>query len=100
MGRDLGDSATGQAAADRAPDLASWLNVPGAAVPAQSADAAACAAVRMIAIDVMIFAGMEPEQALRAIQPDSYQEPPNMWSQVTSGTVYRVSGSAKARLLS
>jgi hypothetical protein len=52
--------------------------VPGAAIPAQSADAAACAAVRMIAIDVMIFAGMEPEQALRAIQPDSYQEPPNM----------------------
>jgi len=29
------------------------------AVPAQSALAAACAAVRIIAIEVMIFAGME-----------------------------------------
>jgi uncharacterized membrane protein YgaE (UPF0421/DUF939 family) len=76
MARDLGDSATRQAAADRALDLASWLIVQGAAVPAQSALAAACAAVRMIAIDVMIFAGMEPEQALRAVHPDPDQEPP------------------------
>jgi hypothetical protein len=28
-------------------------------------------------VDVMIFAGMEPEQALRAVHPDSDQEPPN-----------------------
>jgi hypothetical protein len=76
MARDLGDSATRQAAADRALDLAAWLIVQGAAVPAQSALAAACAAVRMIAIDVMIFAGMEPEQALRAVHPDPDQEPP------------------------
>jgi hypothetical protein len=76
MARNLGDSATRQAAADRALDLASWLIVQGAAVPAPSALAAACAAVRMIAIDVMIFAGVEPEQALRAVHPDPDQEPP------------------------
>jgi uncharacterized membrane protein YgaE (UPF0421/DUF939 family) len=78
MARDPGDRATRQPAADRALDLASWLIVQGAAVPAQSALAAVCAAVRMIAIDVMIFAGMEPEQALRAFRPDSDLEPPNV----------------------
>ncbi|HEX5905560.1 MAG TPA: hypothetical protein VFY56_00970, partial [Propionibacteriaceae bacterium] len=76
MGRDPGDGTTRQLAVDGALDLASWLIVNGAGVPAQSALAAACAAVRMIAIDVMIFAGIEPEQALRAVHPDSHQEPP------------------------
>jgi hypothetical protein len=76
MARDPGDGPARQRAADRALDLASWLIVHGAAVPAQSALADACAAVRMIAIDVMVFAGMEPEQALRAVHPDSDKEPP------------------------
>jgi uncharacterized membrane protein YgaE (UPF0421/DUF939 family) len=73
MARHPGDSAIQQAAADRALDLASWLIVHAAAVPAHSALGAACAAVRMIAIDVMIFAGMEPKQASRAVHPDSDQ---------------------------
>jgi uncharacterized membrane protein YgaE (UPF0421/DUF939 family) len=73
MARHPGDSAIQQAAADRALDLASWLIVHAAAVPAHSALGAACAAVRMIAIDVMIFAGMEPKQASRAVRPDSDQ---------------------------
>jgi uncharacterized membrane protein YgaE (UPF0421/DUF939 family) len=73
MARHPTDSATRQRAADRALDLASWLSVHGPAVPAQSALAATCAALRMIAIDVMIFAGMAPEQALRALHPDSDQ---------------------------
>jgi hypothetical protein len=30
----------------------------------------------MIAIDVMILAGMEPEQALHALDPNSDEEPP------------------------
>lgn len=76
MARDPGDGPARQRAADRALDLASWLIVHAAAVPAQSALADACAAVRMIAIDVMVFAGMEPEQALRAVHPDSDKEPP------------------------
>jgi hypothetical protein len=78
LARDPGDPAAGQSAADSARDLASWLIVHGAAVPAQSAFAAACAAVRMITIDVMIFSGMEPEQARRAVHPDSDLEPPNV----------------------
>jgi uncharacterized membrane protein YgaE (UPF0421/DUF939 family) len=78
LARDPGDRATRQRAADSALDLASWLTVHGPAVPAQSALAAACAAVRMITIDVMIFAGMEPEQARRAVHPDSDQERPDM----------------------
>jgi hypothetical protein len=77
MSRYPADSVTRQRAADRALDLASWLTMHAPAVPAQSALAATCAALRMIAIDVMIFAGMEPEQALRAVHPDSDQEPPN-----------------------
>jgi uncharacterized membrane protein YgaE (UPF0421/DUF939 family) len=70
MARDPGGRLSQQHAADRALDLASWLKVHRVAVPAQSALAAACAAIRMIAIDVMIFAGMEPEQARRAVHPD------------------------------
>jgi hypothetical protein len=77
MARDPGDRATRQAAADRARDLASWLIVHGAVVPVHSALATAYAAVRMIAIDVMIFAGTDPEQAHRAFHRDSDQEPPN-----------------------
>jgi hypothetical protein len=70
MARDPGGPVRLQHAADRALDLASWLNLYGAAVPAQSALAAARVAVQMIAIDVMILAGMEPEQARRAVHPD------------------------------
>jgi hypothetical protein len=77
VARDPGDRATRQAAADRALDLASWLIVHGAVVPVHSALATAYAAVRMIAIDVMIFAGTGPEQAHRAFHRDSDQEPPN-----------------------
>jgi uncharacterized membrane protein YgaE (UPF0421/DUF939 family) len=77
MARDPGDGPARQRAADRALDLASWLIVHGAVVPVHSALATAHAAVRMIAIDVMIFAGTEPEQAHRAFHRDSDQEPPN-----------------------
>jgi uncharacterized membrane protein YgaE (UPF0421/DUF939 family) len=77
MARELGDGPARQRAADRALDLASRLIVHGTAVPAQSALADACAALRMIAIDVMVFAGMEPEQALRAVHPDSDKDHPD-----------------------
>jgi hypothetical protein len=70
MARDPGGPVRLQHAADRALDLASWLNLYGGAVPAQSALAAARVAVQMIAIDVMILAGMEREQARRAVHPD------------------------------
>ncbi|HEX5908129.1 MAG TPA: FUSC family protein [Propionibacteriaceae bacterium] len=78
MAPDLGDCAKRQRAAGRALDLASWLIVQRAAVSARPALAAACGAVRMTAIDVRIFAGMEPEQALRTFHPDPDREPPNM----------------------
>jgi hypothetical protein len=65
-----GDRATRQRAADRALDLARWVIDHGAAVPAESAMAAACAAVRMVAIDVMVFAGVEQAKALAAVNAE------------------------------
>lgn len=62
-----GDHATRQRAAERALELARWVVEHGAAVPAQSPMAAACGAVRMVAVDVMVFAGAEAGQALDAV---------------------------------
>lgn len=62
-----GDRPARQRAADRALDLAQWVVDHGAAVPAQSPLAAACAGVRLVATDVMVFAGVEPAEAFDAL---------------------------------
>ncbi|WP_158550691.1 aromatic acid exporter family protein [Geodermatophilus sp. TF02-6] len=62
-----GDRPARQRAAEHALELARWVIQHGAAVEVQSPMAAACAAVRRVAIDVMVFAGVEPAQALGAV---------------------------------
>jgi hypothetical protein len=66
LAKDPGDPVTRERAAERAVEFARWLVQHGGRVPAQSALAAACAGVRMIAIDVMVYAGVDPEQAFDA----------------------------------
>jgi uncharacterized membrane protein YgaE (UPF0421/DUF939 family) len=63
LAADPGNQATRQHAGERAADLATWLVRHGERVPAQSALAAAYAGIRMVAIDVMVFAGVDAEQA-------------------------------------
>jgi hypothetical protein len=45
-------------------------------VPAQSALATACAAVRMVAIDVMVFAGVDPARAFEQAQEPNDEDDP------------------------
>lgn len=61
-----GDRPTRQRAAEHALDLARWV-VEHRPVAADPAMAAACAAVQMVAVDVMVFAGVEPAQAMDAV---------------------------------
>ena len=68
LSADPGGQAVRQDAADGASSLARWLIEHGGTVPAQSGLAAACAAVRMIAVDLMVFAGVDPEQAFEQAQ--------------------------------
>jgi hypothetical protein len=63
-----GDRATRQRAAERALDLARWATEHAGSVAIQSATAGADAAVRMLALDVMVFAGVEPAQAREALE--------------------------------
>jgi uncharacterized membrane protein YgaE (UPF0421/DUF939 family) len=68
-----GDRPTRQHAAERALELARWVLQHEAATAAQSALATACAAVRMVALDVMVFAGVgadEAREAMRAAAED------------------------------
>jgi len=69
-----GDQAIRQNAAKRAAELAMWLVEHGGQVPAQSALAAAYAGIRMVTADVMVFAGVAPEQAFRAAHPSAPDE--------------------------
>jgi len=65
LARAPGDRPTRQQAADRALDLARWL----AGNPLQSQAALdASVAIRMVATDVMVFAGVDPGQAADAVQ--------------------------------
>ncbi|MFC7530026.1 aromatic acid exporter family protein [Actinoplanes sp. GCM10030250] len=66
---DPGDRTTRQNVAERADELARWLIEHGGQVPAQSAVAAAYAGIRMVAADVMMFAGVDAEQAFRDAFP-------------------------------
>jgi hypothetical protein len=80
---------------DNMPPTEHSILPPGASCPAQSALAAGYSAVRTTAVDVMIFAGMEPEQARRAVDlslgPGASE---HVISGPKSGTVCRVFGSA------
>jgi uncharacterized membrane protein YgaE (UPF0421/DUF939 family) len=75
-----GDRANRQHAADRALELARWITEHAGPVEAQSALAAACGAVRMVALDVMIFAGVEAGEAREAmhatVEDPQVAEPP------------------------
>ena len=63
---DPGDRATRQRAADHALDLA--RRVAGHDAPSQSPLAAAIVIVRIVAADVMVFAGVEPAQAAAVVR--------------------------------
>jgi uncharacterized membrane protein YgaE (UPF0421/DUF939 family) len=65
LARAPGDRPTRQRAADRALDLARW--VADNPQPSQAA-LAASAAIRMVATDVMVFAGVDPGQAADAVR--------------------------------
>ncbi|UQU62597.1 FUSC family protein [Couchioplanes caeruleus] len=66
---DPADEVTRQVAAERAADLAASLIEHGDDVRAQSAVAAAYASIRMVAADVMVFAGVDPERSFRDTFP-------------------------------
>jgi uncharacterized membrane protein YgaE (UPF0421/DUF939 family) len=73
LAADPGDKAVRLNVAERADELARWLAEHGGQVPARSALAAAHAGVRMVAADLMMYAGVDPEQAFRdtfPAQPD------------------------------
>ena len=76
LSADPGDQGVRQNAADRASGLARWLIEHGRTVPAQSALATACAAVRMVAIDVMVFAGVDPARAFEQAQQPNDEDGP------------------------
>jgi uncharacterized membrane protein YgaE (UPF0421/DUF939 family) len=61
---DPGDRARRQHCAERAGALATWLADTDGQAPAGSAGAAAYASIGLIAADVMVFAGVEPEPTL------------------------------------
>jgi hypothetical protein len=72
------DQPTRQDAAERAAELAAWPVQHGGQVPAQSAVAAACVGIRMVAADVRVFAGVDPERAFRdtfPTRPDQASDP-------------------------
>jgi len=62
----LGDRDTRQRAANRALEIAN--EVPGADAPAGSAPAAAVLGVRLVANDLIVFAGVDPDDAVEAIR--------------------------------
>ncbi|MEU8606477.1 FUSC family protein [Actinoplanes sp. NPDC048791] len=62
---DPGDKAIRQNVAERAVELTRWLAQHGGRVPAGSALAAAYAGIRMVAADVMVYAGVDAEQAFQ-----------------------------------
>jgi hypothetical protein len=66
LARDLGDHSTRQAAADRALSVARRLA--GTEEPAESYLSAAILAVRMVAVDIMVFAGVDPEDVVEAVR--------------------------------
>jgi uncharacterized membrane protein YgaE (UPF0421/DUF939 family) len=59
---DPGNHGARQQAAHRAAELATWLMEHAGQAPAGSAIAAAHASIRMVTVDVMMFAGVDPEQ--------------------------------------
>ena len=60
-----GDRPTRQQAADRALDLTRWVT---GSPPQSQAALAASAAIRMVATDVIVFAGVDPDQAADAVR--------------------------------
>ncbi|GIJ24472.1 FUSC family protein [Micromonospora lutea] len=74
LATDPGDRPNRQHAADRAAELARWLVEHGGQVPARSPLAAAYASIRMVAADVMVFAGVDPEQAFQDTFPRRREE--------------------------
>lgn len=62
-----GDRPTRQRAAERALELGRWVLQHSVGIEAQSPLAAACSAARMVAVDVMIFAGVEAGEAVDAM---------------------------------
>jgi uncharacterized membrane protein YgaE (UPF0421/DUF939 family) len=66
LAHELGDRETRQRAADRALEVANA--VPGADAPAGSTLALAVAGVRLVATDVMVFAGVNLDDAVEAVR--------------------------------
>jgi hypothetical protein len=66
LARDLGDHATRQAAADRALGVARRLA--GIEEPGESYLSAAILAARMVAVDIMVFAGVDSEDIVEAVR--------------------------------
>jgi hypothetical protein len=48
-------------------DLARWVVEHGSRIPGRSPAAGTGAALRMVAVDVMIFAGADPDQAFASV---------------------------------
>jgi class 3 adenylate cyclase len=65
LARGLGDRETRQRAADRALEIANAAS--GADAPAGSTLAVAITGVRMVATDVMVFAGIDLDDAVQAV---------------------------------
>jgi hypothetical protein len=66
LAHELGDRGTRQRAADRALEIA--IAVPGSDAPAGSTLALAVTGVRLVATDLMIFAGLDLEDAVEAVR--------------------------------
>ncbi len=93
-----GDRAIRQRAAEQALSLAREVIGPEAPVPPESVLVATHAAVRMVSVDVMVFAGVEPEQALGAVhapveQPEVVDPPRSAgWHRRLTGGLRRLGG--------
>jgi hypothetical protein len=66
LARDLGDRVARQHAADRALEVANAVS--GSDAPPGSASAAALTGVRLVATDLMVFAGVDLDDAVEAVR--------------------------------
>ncbi|MCA2218875.1 hypothetical protein [Jidongwangia harbinensis] len=69
LAEDPGDQSIRRNVTEHVADLVTWLIQHGGQVPAHSALAAAYAGIRMFAGDVMVFAGVNPEEAFSDAPP-------------------------------
>ena len=71
LAHELGDRETRQRAADTALEIAN--SVPGADAPAGSASAASVTGVRLVATDVMVFAGATLDDSFEAVRAGVFE---------------------------